>query len=576
MKKYNSRISPVLIIQKTGPETNFLYLPNGDEKIAEFNSNLYSVSTHGTGIVGEKFVSSSEDILESLKKIKHKEFSSFGEEIRGSLCLYFSSAKKCWILPDPLGGGMLLEYKDDDICAYSSDMQSLIQALEGINKKPKKNFDYLTEIISTGNGGFFSSSFQKIKPIPQFSYVVVDNTGCFTKEYKIRSTLFEHPASLDDLFEKTRSEILSNILAVSKAGNKIKTSHLTGGFDSRLVLSAIMHLNLQDEFQFMCSGRMDLPDKKISYDLCGHFNLAFTDDDGLARKAYQPGHAFDDTYGMLRQEQGIGGNKNHILLSGGYGECLRSFFSYRTNVEPGKTINLGHLYDRSFFNQDQPRFLSSHFYQKYYNEFQNFIESCQRNGLRDDAILDFAYLNIRNRYYVGLISLYHSNLSPRFDPLYSLSGIKLALHSSLKERSKNFIGIQLMNSFCPDLLRLPFDSERIDKEYEERCGNIVRENFNGRQPILMKTQKEKPSNSRVVKKEHIDKAKLIGASLQQIANLEEVQIELRRLFNEYRKDISLNFDWKMINRLLNPNLKNRVHIRSTFALHDSLCWYKKN
>ncbi|MFE0784010.1 hypothetical protein, partial [Serratia bockelmannii] len=316
-----------------------------------------------------------------------------------------------YILPDPLGAAMVYKYRSPRVWAYSSDLESLIEAVKSFGEEPKKSLEYLVEVIATGNGGFFPASYQDVETLPPFSYLAIDDTNSYQGSYRCSETFFSRPSNMNDLFDEARSDLIRNVRAVAESDFGHRISHLTGGFDSRLILSALMHEGLQDRFKFMCSGNAQMPDRRIAGELCGHMGIPMTNSDGTIKGAYAPGNAMFGTFGMLRSDLPVAALPDHILMSGGYGECLRSFYGARNASATSPQATLQAIHGRTFAAES--RMLGDDFYATYVDRFKAFLTGAVAAGVPKDATLDYMYASKRNRYYVGLTSEYHSNLTPR-------------------------------------------------------------------------------------------------------------------------------------------------------------------
>lgn len=572
--------APVILMQKdaSGKLGRFSYLPKGDEVGFNLNGDNYSVSIHGAGWVRNRIVTSGKDFIEISRGIDPRNIpESVGAKQRGSLCTYLMRHGTIFILPDPLGGCILFRYNSKNLVAYSSDLAALIKAVKDTGETPTKNLNYVIELVATGNGGFNSSSYNDVVALEQFEFVEINQNRVSIKSYGLASAFFQPLASYEYAFESSRDELLGNAEAVLQETGRNKIAHLTGGFDSRLVLAALVGAGLnKDEFKFNCSGHIDLPDKFISTQLCGHLGLTMTNSVGSIKKKNELGNSLYRTEGLIKFDPPHSALRNHLLLAGGYGECFRSFYANRYDLQADTKIeNLLASLHGSKFSQDGDRLISDSFYEDYKVKVSAFIADSIKKGIRRDAVLDYMYVAKRNRYFVGLISNFQSNTSPRVDPLYSISGIRAALQLPRRERVANITGLDLMRSFSEELAALPFDSERISPEYEAMRGTISRLQFNGSRPkMLNEAVMEGEINSIAATPKHIAKAKALRATLWQVVYMEPIQKEIQAFINSGNKRSIANvFNLKMINRLTTRDLNNRAHLRSLYSVYDVLKWY---
>ena len=322
------RNAPVIMRTRVaGQWSHPLYFSRGDEKVVRIGDELYIATIHGAGWLGDSLVTTTADLVQALSRFGADDLvNAIGADMRGSLCIYLQSREGYHILPDPLGATMLYEYRSSNNWAYSSDLESLIAAIKEFGEHPQKSIEYLVEVIATGNGGFFPTSYSDVDSLPPFSHVFISDDDIRKGTYKFSETFFERPASMEDLFDEARSDLIRNVTAVAKSNIGTRISHLTGGFDSRLILAALLNSRQHEGFRYMCSGSIQMPDRKIAGNLCGHLGIPLTNSDGTIKSAYIPGNAMFGTHGMVRSDLPASSLPDHVLMSGGYGECACALF----------------------------------------------------------------------------------------------------------------------------------------------------------------------------------------------------------------------------------------------------------
>ena len=571
-------MAPVLILQLTQDNTHLQFNNNNQCVNSILNGETIKISVHGSGWFKNTLIKSSSDFSNLISQINPFDIpNSIGGNLKGSLCCYVSYKRSIYILPDVLGSAIVFKYQKDNITAFSSDLSSLVASLRLLGLKPKKNINYLVELISTGNGGLNSSSYENIEAIENFSYIKINNNKFTINKYSKHEQFFSTSSS-DILFEEARCEILSNVESALESSLS-PVAHLTGGFDSRLILSALSCFpDYKKKVTFFCSGNSELLDKKIALQIGSHLNLRMSDSDGTYYTNSQL-PSFNASQGLVKLAPPNAARDNNLILSGGYGECLRSFYKSKYKLDKNYNITdmLKALYgDVCFGNDKNTRFTSENFYQDYAKKLDKFIKDSLDKGLRYDAILDYMYLAVRNRYYVGLTSLYNSNISPRIDPLYALSGFKLALNTELEKRQNNFIGLNLMRSFNENILGLPFDYDRIGTEYEKAYGKVEKVSpIKGNIEFVSFQRENHPRSSNVAySKNDIEKAKKLSAPLWQVAHLKNAQCELAsNLENIGVNKISEAMNYKTIEKLATSELNNRISIRYVHSINEALKWY---
>ncbi|MBM7848885.1 hypothetical protein [Arthrobacter roseus] len=496
------------------------------------------------------------------------------------------------ILPDPLGGGLVFVHDDEDGTSMSSDLHSLIIFLGSLGKKPAKSLAYLASIISTGNGGLVPASYENISVLEQFDFAEIDREGVRIETYTAKNEFFERNISFHDSVDITAGEIRMNLEVASSSEYQSKTAHLTGGFDSRLVLAGLTATGSSDRYRFFCSGRKDSPDKSVAEKLAAEFSLTMTEHPG-GRATVAPSSFKDNFLKPMQYSAGIipgqlmgpitadiGGS---IILSGGYGECLRSFYGAGGGLvgRKGAQEAARSMWGNTGFSEDASNSLLSRRLQDHLvDQLSLLIKSAKMLGIRDEAVLDYLYLNTRNRYYVGEISRLWSSDVARFDPLYTLSGPATALSMDVVSRAANVLGFDLMIKLNPHLASLPFDTPRYSDEYVALQGIPVLNDFDVR-------GSPKYDNRKVVAPEgspgaafprateaQVEKATKLRASVQQVAGLGVVREQCREMLQGIgRQRLEENFNYKILMRLMTAELNNRRHIRTVYNIYTSLLWY---
>ncbi|PFL70500.1 hypothetical protein COJ36_02795 [Priestia megaterium] len=569
------------------------FLSSGEAVHIQVKNADYLIDSSGSGVYRSQFIMNPSDWVAALEEAGHHISGDFiGRDMRGSLCGFISnkSAQESMIIPDPFGSAIVFYYRSRSITVFSTDIDSIVSVLSSVGISLQKSMDYLNEVIGTGNGGFFESSYEEIQALKPFEYVTSTNNSFSINEYSWKQDFFSSDKSYEEQLTLAVEEIKNNIQAVSNYKHVAhKISHLTGGFDSRLVLAGILGTDSGQSYRFFCSGRPNMPDRYTAERLCSEFGLTMTEYNGFnALKAPQTLEErflwpLDFSSGILAASpHRFYETNSNIVLSGGYGECFRSFFGSRAELEQIHDVDslMPTLWGKIFFDKDKDNaLLSEKFKKRFSQKIKHFFNDCRENGLREDAYLDYMYLVIRNRYYVGVTSHRWSSFGARFDPLYTLNGIKCALSVSQEMRSANVVGIDLMNRLFSDLSTLPFDREIYTETYSKLRGNVTMREFKSeRRPKFALSEMVKPVEGMKAPKalpEHIERAKKLRAPLWQVVELGSVQEKcLEYLSTMETREIDAMFNRKILFRLLrSPNLSSRVHIRKVFSVYSILLWY---
>ena len=388
--------------------------------------------------------------------------------------LFVEDATEGWsaCLPDPLGGAIAFSYTTAGKNFISTDTGQLVKVASDYGVAIEKDPLFQVERLLLGNGGLTNSSYSGVKSIDPFQYLVMQSGQIQTGNYDVLERLENH--SLYDLFGALRADVLLSVRAISCSGSKQVISHLTGGFDSRLVLSAILNQGLQNEVSIFCSGPEGSTDRVVADGLTRAFNLSRSNGAGLATAPTQ--NMSERLMGALFASSGITntgpiGRELSVPVSamgGGYGEVLRTFFGGRAFVNPDGRIDNDALVNSfipktsqstSYMSKDAVENIS----EKLVSRFSMLINEYDDPHFVGDAFYSYN----RNRYHIGQTSLLWSRVGSRFDPLYSVAGFVLARKITQKARASNVIGHDLLESLCPELLSFPFDYDRFNSSLLE-------------------------------------------------------------------------------------------------------------
>src|SRR5699024_3112827 len=181
------------------------------------------------------------------------------------------------------GLSIVFYYLSPNLKIYSNSIKEIASILEKFEIKLNKNIEYFFESLVMGNGGMGHNPYKEIIALDPFNYIKIKKNTIQTKH---NSKILEFINSIDsndynDVIEETKKDITKNLKLASEykqEGEKI--TQLTGGFDSRLILSGLLNQNLQNKFMYFCSGKDGTKDKDIAKNLCRNFDLTYTDYSG--------------------------------------------------------------------------------------------------------------------------------------------------------------------------------------------------------------------------------------------------------------------------------------------------------
>lgn len=501
-------------------------------------------------------------------------------------------------LPDPLGGALAFSFSVQGKSFVSTSIVELAHSIEEHGITLEKEPLFQIERLMLGNGGLTPASYKGVQSLEPFQYFVLQGNQVFTKHYKVRENL--QSASLLELFTILRSDVQSSVQAIADSNSQQVISHLTGGFDSRLVLSAVLNLGLSDRVNIFCSGPEGSTDRIIADGLTRQYGLKRVDGAGLTTAPTT--NMSERLMGALFASGGITntgpfGREIAVPVSamgGGYGEVLRTFFGNRKITNARAQIDTSLLVS-SYLPTANPKgsYLSPDAIAEISSLLRTKFDYLSHLYQDIDFIGDAFYTHNRNRYHIGQTSLLWSRVGSRFDPLYSVAGFELARRSTQHVRSANVVGHDLLESLKPDLLSWPFDYDRYSKdllqlrkrrEIRSWPQNDDKISFSkGLTPecetdstflsVLQQLNATEPKLSAAQRKAKVDEANGLGVNFWQVVYKETGQ-ELLSSALEKTNGTALQgtVDNEYIHKLSTSNTLNKKQLRDLYSLGGIMAW----
>lgn len=308
------------------------YLINSD------NSTVLNNQFNGSGIYENEFVSSKECLQNKCQiELSDSEIDDIQFEMRGSLTNYIVNRKseKIYIVPDPLGLSIVYYYLSPSLKVYSNSMKEIKKILDLFGYTLTKDINYFYEALVIGNGGIAHTPYEEIHALQPFSYIKIGDNFIQNVENKRIINFIDSIENIDykDVIKEAKKDIILNINAASNYKTKgKKITQLTGGFDSRLILSALLNQEKEQEFYYFCSGPDGTKDKDIAKELCREYGLTYTDYSGyeITKPVENRIDSFlwslDYTSGTSYEAHGNYKNQDNLVISGGLGGLYRSVY----------------------------------------------------------------------------------------------------------------------------------------------------------------------------------------------------------------------------------------------------------
>lgn len=523
--------------------------------------------------------------------------SKWSEKSRNSNALFLidTEKKEAVVAPDPLGAAIVFYFKTDSQIHISTDVNSLNKILRENSVHTTKSIEFQAERHLISSLGSFESSYHEIKSLESFEYISFAGDSISIKN--IQNKLLGSRDSYISLFQSTQTDIVENVVAASETDYSTKISHITGGFDSRLVLGTAIFAGVTDRFKYFCSGPEKTVDRIVADGLTQAFNLRRTNAAGLAQGPTSS--ITERLLGPLFHSDGIlttGPNGRElpvdtIAVGGGYGELYRTVYGDRFRKERAAHGSL--MQDLLPWTKQEASLVTPTGWNTLSESLQMKFKTVTSNYSDIDVFGDAMWIHRRARFHFGQGSMAWSRVGARVDPLYSVNGYKLALLTPLDGRQHNILGFDLLEGFCSDLTRFEFDSPRFHSEGFRRFRRAPTEralpkwstqhfekipnNQFDDKPILPSTLEqfilnERPHDSNERKK-HVEKANSLGVNYWQVASYTDGQNLLRRIL-EQQLDSNLtsflNVDY--FQTLTTDVKQTRARIRDLYSAISLLSW----
>src|SRR5699024_6923098 len=121
--------------------------------------------------------------------------------------------------------------------------------------------------------------------------------------------------------------------------------------------------------------------------------------------------SLDFTSGSIKTINPNISKDGNIILSGGYGELLRSFYSRENIYSDFNSFN--DIITSLWKNFNNSGLFNKNFKNRFTEKFRDVLNEGLELGFPEESILDYYYIAIRNRYFVGQISFFSSVFNSR-------------------------------------------------------------------------------------------------------------------------------------------------------------------
>lgn len=548
----------------------------------------------GFAALGETLISADTPLPDEVLRRALRDPGAFSVDLHGAAALFVHdpASGRSVAVNDPFGSCFLCVYRDAKRTVVSTDLSLMRSHLKENGVQLRKSMRHIASMFATGVGGFASAPYEDVEILSIGTFVTATPRGVAVAELDLAPLVAAAAeAKYEHGLEEVDVDIATTFRALAGRDDAAPIAHLTGGADSRLVLSYLQQVGIADRYMYFCSGHPGETDRVLFESLAKHFDLTSAAGSGISVMRY-PTSLEDELAGPLDYSNGMNmsgptrdwARTDTLILAGGYGETFRSpygadpdsvlsstprerlQFAWRSN------LNVGGVQGASY--------IADGFIDTLAEATDPIVQRGLNAGLTPDAALDLLYI-ARNRMFVGNLTYDHNDFVRRLDPLYSLRGALFALTRPLGLRKANVVGFDLTGRNSPELLRLPFDTPRFGDDYQRyrpKPEPLAFANANG--PLRVATPLRLPTHDQPVtyrprptpQQEQFAREK--KASLRQVVWSETVRDRLREFLGGARsQDLDQGFNAEAIHAALAHPFPNRVVIRNMMTLYALMHWH---
>ena len=367
---------------------------------------------------------------------------------------------------DPIGYYPLFVHQGEGLLCVANRASRIAEVLASLGRPVERDVSVHAWFTVQGAGAAELSGYRGISLLPRGTTLHLDERNRVERRRAPIAELLYSDRPLPELLDDAAEEILANVRAVAGGPFEHRICDLTGGMDSRLVLSALIRAGVQDAFLFQTRGQHPSPDANVASLIRARFGLRALGGGGGGEAGPVRGTPVERLRALVGRADGLMSryanppattrrDDARLQLGGGSGELCREFWpSAERPSSPGDGAPVPPLRPRLREARARWVFLRPAMRDAIRDHMRSFGRESLAAGVAPEHVGDHFYLASRARYHFGLWWA----ISPRnqFHPLYSPAAIRAGYAMSREDRTRNRIGFELMTRFSPELARLPF------------------------------------------------------------------------------------------------------------------------
>lgn len=460
-------------------DTNVLNIDNITFLFRSYGLDFNFCGSIGRVLLGEAIYKGS--LMQNASQCDWDDVDDFKRNARGNWALIEVDlcSQSIEVFNDSLGLYPVYFFENDDVSVVSNLPLWMEGVLKDIGVFVKRDGLLAAYELAMGTGAFGVTAWSEISLLKQGASAYVNKSNLNIVENLSEKRFFNCSLTFDELIDEGEKDLRENVRAISNSNYKLKICDVTGGKDSRLVLSAILGEELKDGFVFNTQGSHPKPDANSALNIMDKLSLTRV----RWRRDYKPlvGEAPIAAFkSFLYQSQGMRllydrpfetniVQPGILMVGGGLAGGFKSAFSLRVSKEKGQELLLEEAVDSMFL--PSAKHVADNVIQDLRGKLlELFSDLKSESNVSYRTIMDFFYVLSRNRYFIGIGEFPNSLIRPKIHALYSEALISASIKLKDEERLSSFVHFKLIGKMFPRLLSMPFADKGwgkyIEKMYE--------------------------------------------------------------------------------------------------------------
>lgn len=373
-------------------------------------------------------------------------------------CLQLEGSGRGHLLTDPLSICPLFHSENDDVVVYSSRAALAARATARPGTEPDRDalsvgwLAFRNYIMGDGTG------FVGTHLLPAGSYVEIDpRFGSRVRYFDPQPWLGDLPTDQDELVEMLLEELTDNVRSVARLPARVRRADLTGGKDTRLLLSLMERAGVTDRFRFRTIGPPHLPDVSVAHDIAREFDLDIAHEapTPMAPELFRSRlgiHVYQTSGGLNSWDlHGGTGIARRPTVTGCYGEVQRTNFGRHKESATVREA-LTHFFRESHVGRSS--LLGTAAQKHYSDQVATEIYELTDGGITVQDRMDRLWFRHGIRRWSG--SMEELNPATKVHPLCTLLGAQAAFAVGGAARRTDLLHFEVMVRASRRLATLPF------------------------------------------------------------------------------------------------------------------------